>query len=295
MRRALGFKLNWQGRVLLQFIDYLDASGASVVTTEQALAWAQQPANAQQAWRSMRLALVRGFARHLQSIDPRTEVPPKDLLKVKFPRAIPYLYSAGEITDLMAAARSLPSPLRAATMETLIGLVAVTGMRLGEAIGLDREDVDLSAELLVVHLGKNRKSREVPLHSSTVQALDGYCERRDQLCPRPQSSSFFITPRGNRLHPHTVGNDFDLLRRQTGLHSRGRTRPPRLHDLRHTFVLRTLLNWHRMGTDVQAQLPLLSTYLGHVDPSSTYWYFEGAPELLNLAAERLEQAWDGLP
>ena len=195
----------------------------------------------------------------------------------------------------MTAARSLPSPLPAATYETLIGLLAVTGMRLGEAIGLDRDDVDLPGCVLVIRLGKNGQSREVPLRAATAAALEAYGGRRDQLCPWPRSSSFLISSEGNRLHPGTVWHDFDRLRRQTGLAARPRSRPPRLHDLRHTFVLRTLLNWYRAGADVHAQLPLLSTHLGHVKPASTYWYLEAAPELLAIAGQRLENLLGELP
>jgi integrase/recombinase XerD len=295
IRRALGFKLGWQGRVLLQFVDYLDESGESVVTTGPALAWARQPTRGSQLWWSQRLAVVRGFARHLQGLDPRTEVPPSDLLPARFRRAVPYLYSGAEIERLMHATRTIRSPLRAATYETLVGLLAVTGMRVGEAIALDRDDVDPVAGLLVVRFGKNGKSREVALHPSTVEALAAYARRRDELCSHPRSPSFFVSMAGTRLDYRSVWHEFDRLRRLADLTGRSGSRPPRMHDLRHTFVLRTLLNWYAAGADVAAQLPLLSTYLGHVDPSSTYWYFEAAPELLALAAERLEQAWEGLP
>jgi integrase len=241
------------------------------------------------------LSVVRGFARHLQGLDPRTEVPPGDLLPARFRRAVPYLYSGVEIERLMHAIRTIRSPLRAATYQTLVGLLAVTGMRVGEALGLDRDDLDTAGGLLVVRLGKNGKPREVALHPSTIAALGAYAGRRAEFCPRPSSPSFFVSTAGTRLDYRSVWREFDRLRRLTGLTGRSRSRPPRLHDLRHTFVLRTLLNWYGAGVDIEAQLPLLSTYLGHVDPSSTYWYFQAAPELLALAAERLERAWEGLP
>ena len=168
-------------------------------------------------------------------------------------------------------------------------------MRLGEAIGLDQQDVDLTGQLIVVRCGKFNKPRQVPVHLSTVEALQAYSQQRDRLCPRPKCASFFVSSRGGRVSRSRVHAAFALLRVQTGLGTTHRSRPPRLHDLRHTFVLRTLLNWYRAGIDVQAQLPLLSTYLGHVDPKSTYWYFQAAPELLALAAERLESAWGILP
>lgn len=293
VRRALGFKLAWQGRALLQFVDHLEAAGVVVVTAELALTWATQPSDTTPIHQRHRLSVVRGFARHMRAIEARTEVPPEDLLPARYHRTAPYLYSPTEVAELMAAARTLPSPMRAAAMETLIGLLAVTGMRVGEAIELDRDDVDLPGGLVIVRSGKNQRSRRVPLHQTTTAVLAGYADRRDQLCRRPRSSRFLTGDRGDRLAPSTIQHDFDQLRRKAGLATRSRiSRLPRLHDLRHTFALRTLLNWYRTGVDVQAQLPLLSTYLGHVNPTSTYWYFEAAPELLALAAERLEQAWE---
>jgi len=291
IRRALGYKLTWQGRLLFEFVDYLDASGAAVITTELALAWAQRPTNATPLWWRQRLSVVRGFARHHQGVDPRTEVPASDLLPARFRRAVPHLYAGAEIDALLAAARAIRSPLRAATYETLLGLLAVTGLRVGEAIGLDHDDVDCVGGRLVVRSGKNGTSREVPLHPSAVAALRAYARRRDALCPRPGSPGFFVSIAGTRLDYRAVWHEFDRLRRRTGLTGRPGSRPPRLHDLRHAFVLRTLLAWYRAGVDVEAHLPRLSTYLGHVDPTSTYWYMEAAPELLALAAERLERAW----
>ncbi len=296
IRRALGYKLIGQGRMLAGFVTFLEGSGASVITNRLALSWAQQPAGSSQVTHNQRLSVVRGFARHCQGFDPHTEVPATDLLPARFGRAVPYLYSPDEIASLMEAARTIRTPLRAATFETLVGLLAVTGMRAGEAIGLDRDDVDLPGGRLLVRCGKNGKSREVALHPTTTEALSAYARRRDELCPRPKSPSFYVSIAGTRLDYRSVWREFDRIRRLARLEerSRSRHRPPRLHDLRHTFVLRTLLKWYQAGIDVAAQLPLLSTYLGHVDPSSTYWYFEAAPELLALAAVRLELAWGDL-
>ena len=295
IRRTLGFKLKDHGRLVVQFVDYLEDVGAAVITTEQALAWLWLRTTASPFRQRRRLAAIREFTRYAQSIDPRTQVPPRGLLSIRFQRPVPYLYSEDEIAQLMAAARSIPSPLHAATYETLIGLLAVTGMRLGEAIGLDQQDLDLTGHLIVVRCGKFNKPRQVPVHLSTVEALHAYSQERDRLCPRPKCASFFVSSRGGRISRSRVHAAFARLRDQTGLGTTHRSRPPRLHDLRHTFVLRTLLNWYQAGIDVQAQLPLLSTYLGHVDPKSTYWYFQAAPELLALAAERLECAWGSQP
>jgi integrase len=293
LRRALGYKLEHHGRLLPQFVEFLEQRQADVITTELALAFAMQPADASAVYWRNRLTVLRGFARYAWASDPRTEVPSADLLPAKRRRAVPYLYSQGEIERLMRAAHGIRSPLRAATYETLIGLLAVTGMRVSEAIGLDRSDVELPEGRLTVRRGKNGKSREVALHATTVQALGRYARLRDELWPRPHAPSFFISINGARLQRGDVWHGFDWLRRRSGLDRGTLGRQARLHDLRHTFVLSTLLSWYREDRDVEAQLPLLSTFLGHVDPSSTYWYFEGAPQLLALAAERLEQTWGG--
>ncbi|MDQ1426907.1 MAG: hypothetical protein QOK39_383 [Acidimicrobiaceae bacterium] len=292
VRRALGFKLASQGRLLLQFADFADASGASVITPELCLRWARQPAEADPTWWNMRLSVVRGFARHLHGLDPRTEVPARDVLTARKRRTVPHLYSPADIDALMNHARHIRSPLKAHTYETLIGLLAVTGMRVGEAIGLDRDDVDVDAAVVVVRCGKNGRSREIPVHPSTIDALSVYTQRRHELCARPSSASFLVSSMGTRLDYRCVWREFDRLRRQAGLQGRSPSHPPRLHDLRHSFVLSTLLNWYHSGVDIDAKLPVLSTYLGHVDPASSYWYFEAAPELLALAAERLSYAWE---
>ena len=292
IRRALGYKLTIHGRVLPQFVEFLQARDAAVITTSLALEFATQPQDASVVWWHQRLAIVRGLARYLQAIDPRTEVPPADLLPAKFRRAVPYLYSEADIEALMGAAREIRSALKAATYETLIGLLAVTGMRIGEVIALDRGEVELPEGRLTVRRGKNGRSREVALHMSTVAALEAYARLRDELCPHPKDPSFLVTNAGTRLYYGTVWHVFDRIRRRSGLDRESLGRQVRMHDLRHVFVLRTLLGWYRDGADVEAQLPLLATFLGHVDPSSTYWYFEAAPQLLALAADRLERTWE---
>jgi integrase len=292
VRRSLGYKLTIHGRVLPQFVEFLEQRDALVITTSLALEFATQPQNASVVWWHQRLAIVRGFALYRRAFDPRTEVPPADVLPAKFRRAVPYLYSVAEIEALMAAARRIRSALKAATYETLIGLLAVTGMRVGEAIALDRDDLELSEERLTVRRGKNGRSREVALHPTTVAALEAYAWLRDEMCPRPKGPSFLVSNAGTRLDYGAVWHEFDRIRRRAGLDRESLGRQVRMHDLRHVFVLRTLLGWYREETDVEAQLPLLSTFLGHVDPSSSYWYFEAAPQLLALAAERLERAWE---
>ncbi|MGH2831351.1 MAG: tyrosine-type recombinase/integrase [Solirubrobacteraceae bacterium] len=296
MRRALGFKLRQQGRMLLQFVDYLEQQSAEVITTELALEWACLPEGVSQLWWRQRLAVVRDFARHLSGLDPRTEVPPSDLLPARSHRAVPYLYSDAEVARLIEAARMLAPPLHAGTYATLIGLLFVTGLRVGEALGLDREDVDLDDGWLLVRRAKNDYRREVPVHQSSIQALQAYARLRDDLCPHPVTESFLVTITGERPSYNQASKAFDKLRRATGLSERRSPsgRLPRMHDMRHGFILRTLLGWYREDSDVEAKLPLLSTFVGHINPKSSYWYFEGAPELLALAAERLEREWGKL-
>lgn len=292
LRRALGFKLDRAGRYLPEFVDYLEAAGATTVTTKLALAWATQPPKDRTAWNAERLEFVRGFAEHLTALDPTTEVPPADLLVRRPIRAEPYLYTDAEIAALLAAARAIPSPLRAATYETLVGLLAVTGMRVGEAIGLDRTDLDWTHALLTIRGAKFGKSRELPLASSTLAALRRYADTRDRLCSHPQDRSFFVSTAGTRLLYQNVHFDFLRLAGRAGLGARSPRCRPRPHDLRHTFAVRTLMDWYRQGVDVQARMPLLSTYLGHVDPSETYWYLQAAPELVVLAAAKLPAPWE---
>lgn len=288
IRRALGFKLERAGLLLAAFVAHLEANEADTITTDAALAWATLPPNGASNWRAQRLSVVRGFARHLHAIDPTHEVPPPGLLPGRSHRATPYLYADRDIAALMAAARGLRSPLRAATFETLVGLLAVTGLRIGEALRLDRDDVDLVDGVLVIRLSKFGKSREVPLHPSTVGALAAYTRERDRLCRRPVDRAFFVSTAGTRLlycNAHLAW--LDLVRR-AGLQPRSATCRPRPHDLRHSFAVRTLLGWYPDGADVQARMPLLSTYLGHVHPGNTYWYLSAAPELLTLVVARLD-------
>jgi integrase len=288
LRRSLGYTLDRPGRLLAQFVAYCDATGADRVTTELALAWATLPENVSPSWLAQRLSVVRGFAKHLALVDERSEVPPAGLLPGSSHRASPYLYSQQEVVALMAQAKRLGSPLRQATLETLIGLLYVTGMRIGEALRLDRGDVDLTNAIIAVRCSKHGKSRELPLHHSTVAALRAYTERRDELCPKAATPAFFVSLAGTRLLYCNFHLAFQRLVRDAGLTRRSGTCRPRPHDLRHSFAVSTLVDWYRTGVDVEPRLPHLSTYLGHVHPGNTYWYLSAAPELLGLAASRLE-------
>ncbi len=289
LRRALGFKLRAETWWLPDFVSFLDAHGSKVITTDLALQWAQRPPDAAPSWWAKKLGAIRRFAKHHRAFDSRTEVPPTDLLPFRRQRLVPHIYTDDEILALVGQARCLPDPMRSATFTTMIGLLAVTGMRVSEAIGLDRHDVDWRRSLLVVRDSKFKKSRHVPLHPSTLAALHDYAARRDRLCPHARSPSFFISRVGTRVIHQPFQRCFVGLLHRVGITTRGDHRP-RIHDLRHSFAVKTLTTWYRTGVDVEARLPSLSTYLGHVNPSTTYWYLTATPELLALAAKRLERA-----
>lgn len=288
VRRALGYKLERQGRQLAQFIAYLDEAGATTVTIEHAIGWATLPAAATSSYWCDRLSIVRQFARYLQTIDPACEVPPKGLLPYRRERPIPFLFEPADIERVMRAARGLRGELHAATTQTLIGLMAVTGIRIGEAIGLDRDDIDRHQQLIRVIDGKFGKSREVAVHETTITALDRYAELRDRVCPRPQCDAFLLSRNGTRLLYQCVHLVFKRLVRATGLEDRSPRSRPRPHSLRHSFAVNTLRDWYSSDVDVQARLPLLTTHMGHVTPASTYYYLTAAPDLLALAARRLQ-------
>jgi integrase/recombinase XerD len=290
LRRGLGYKLERPGQLLASFVSCLEEAGVATATTGHALAWATAPADADPSWWRVRLAAVRPFARYLAPLVPGTEVPPRGLLPGPVSRrAVPYLYSPAEVSALMTAAGSIRAPLRAATYQALIGLLAVTGLRAGEAIGLDRGDLDTGQHLLTVRNAKFGKSRQLPLHPATVQALGSYAELRDRSRPRPASPALFISLAGTRLIYKNVHRTFHQLTKAAGLQPRSAACRPRIHDLRHAFAITTLAGWYRDGGDVAARLPLLSAWLGHADPAGTYWYLTGTPELLALAAARLDQ------
>jgi integrase len=289
LRRALGYKLKRAGKLLAQFIVYLEELGVDTLTTEHALSWATLPAGGNASWWSYRLCVVRGFAAHLHNIDPAVEVPATDLLPWRSCRATPYLYSEKEIAALIGAAETLRTPLRVATYQTLIGLLAVTGMRVGEAIRLDRDDVDSDHGLLAIRNSKFGKSRELPFHPSTVDALRRYVRRADRSRSATSTPAVLISTAGTRLLYCNVQCTFRQLVDRAGLRPRSASCRPRLHDLRHTFAVDSVLDGYRGHGDVEGRLELLSTYLGHVDPGSTYWYLSAAPELLELAARRVDR------
>jgi integrase/recombinase XerD len=287
LRRALGRKMAADGRMLLDFAVRLDDAGQPAVTVAAALEWATESGDASPGHWGHRLGIVRGFARHMRTMDPATEVPPADLIVAPQRRKPPYIYSTEEISALVHAAGTITAPLSAAGMQALVSLIAATGLRLGEALALDRGDVSTADATLTVN-GKNGSQRLVPLHPTTVTMLAAYAARRDSLCPSPASPAFFITRTGRRPVQGWAQDAFARLLIQAGIGQPPGRRRPRIHDLRHTFAVTTLTRWYQDGTDVRAQMPVLSTYLGHSSAESTYWYLEAAPGLLALAAARLE-------
>ena len=294
VRRALGYKLEREQRLLPEFVAFLNNHGATHVTTELALRWATAPATASPEWWAKRLTLVRGFAKYARAQDARTEIPSPELVsKRKASRLVPYVYTDDEVRALMQATQMLHG-LKARTYATLLGLLAATGMRVGEALALECSDIDWREGVLVVRHSKFGKSRELPLHPTTVQALRDYARQRNQCLPHPRSPSFLLSLAGTRLNYKNVHFSFLRLLRRAGLAGR-RPRRPRIHDLRHAFAIKTLVAWHRAGLDVHAHLPSLSTYLGHVCPSNTYSYLTATPELLRLAGKRFEQVLGALP
>lgn len=293
IRRSLGFELRHVASYLYDFVGLADAEGAAHLTTALALRWAQQPATAHPSSWARRLGIVRRFAAWHRAADPQTEIPADGLLPYRYRRKPPYIYSDDEIARLVHAAAALPSAnaLRAHTYATFFGLLVVTGLRVSEALKLDRQDVDLQEGILTIRRTKFGKSRLVPLHPSSRDALDRYAGRRDALRPGRSTPAFFVSARGTRLTEWSARYTFATISRQIGLrapaggqrHGRG----PRLHDMRHRFAARTLIDWYRTGVDVEREIPKLATYLGHVHVHDTYWYIEGVPELLQLATERL--------
>lgn len=287
MRRSLGYTLRGEGRMLLAFADWLARAGQKTITVSAALAWATEPQDATPAHWARRLGVVRAFARHLHTLDPSCEIPPTGLLHGPSHRPTPYLYTAEEVAALIHATGTIAAPMPSATCHAVISLIAASGLRLGETLALDRADVDLDAALLSV-AGKNQHTRLVPLHPTTVDMLTRYTARRDRLCPKATSASFFLTTTGHRPLQRGLQQTFAKLLALAEIQTPPGRRRPRIHDLRHTFAVNTLIDWYRSGADVAARMPILSTFLGHSTPEATYWYLQATPELLALAAARLD-------
>ena len=298
LRRSLGFKLQDAGKGLLDFVTFMERHRTSYITQALALAWAQQPVNVQPAQWAKRLSFVRGFAHHRSATDPRTQIPPRGLLPFRPRRARPYLYSDNEIRSLLRAALNMPglSKLRPWTYHCLFGLLSVSGLRLGEARGLELQDLDLKAAVLTIRSAKFGKSRLLPLHASTCKVLADYIARRKRhWAGREVSSYLFVSNWGNRLDGGEIHRTFYVLSRQIGLRGISDHHGPRLHDMRHRFATNTLVTWYRSNLDPERLLPILSAYLGHVHVADTQWYLSSSPELMREAMRRLEHRWEDRP
>jgi integrase/recombinase XerD len=293
LRRSLGFKLHGMATSLGKFASFLEQKEAPYITTALALEWAMQTLDHSPSHWAQRLGFIRVFAHHWSATDPRTEIPPAGLLPFRARRARPYLYTEQEIQRLLIAAKSLSSSsgLRPWTYHCLFGLLAVSGLRISEAIKLERQDVDFQQELLTIRQTKFNKSRLIPLHTSTRDVLTQYADHRDRLVPSPRSSCFLLNDCGRCLERSTVLRTFHDLSRQIGLRGPSDHTGPRIHDFRHRFALNTLIQWYRAGEDIERRLPVLSTFLGHTHVADTYWYLSVHPELMGLATSRLEQRW----
>lgn len=289
LRRQLGYNLKEAEFLLRSFTTLAEEEGAEFITTKLALRWAAQP-HLKPAQRGSRLSTLRRFAAYVRAFDARTQVPAQKLLPYQLFRRNPFHYSDENVVQLIKASREIDSAgIKGLTLSTVLALLAVTGMRVGEALALDRSDFDGEKGILTVRLSKGSKSRAIPLHESTTLALRRYASARDRIYVKRTSPAFFVWEGGDRLVYDSVNRWFLLVACQIGLRKPGDTRGPRVHDLRHYFAIRTLLNWYRIDSDVEAHLPELATYLGHTHVRDTYWYLSAVPELLKLATLRLER------
>ncbi len=293
MRRGLGFKLVTFSRSLHGFLRFMNEQHEPFITTNLAVKWAIECSRSTDRYTlGRRLMVVRIFARYANSFDVRNEIPPADILSCSTRRSVPYIYRDDEVAALMQAAAGMLPPFRGKTLSTFIGLLAATGMRTGEIHRLNIEDVDLNDGIIHIHDAKFLKSRDIPLHPSTVAALTDYCQRRNSFMGHTDgTSAFFVNMRKVRFKDQSPTSCFAELLRRAGITPVNRPRP-RLHDLRHSFATKTLTGWYEQGCDVSAQMPVLSTYLGHVDPKATYWYLTGTTELMGLAAAKLTAAME---
>lgn len=290
-RRALGYRLQKEHRQLLSFAEFLtEQAGRGSLTIELALTWANQAPSGSPIAKARRLTVARGFARFVAIDDPETQIPPPRLLGRSHRRLPPTIFTDAQITALLHAADDLapPAGLHPMSMRILIGLLAATGLRPGEAIRLHRADVDTEKGVVQIRASKFGRSRWVPLHQTAVEALRTYTEQRAWLAPMTSSEAFFLRDGGEPLTIRHADYAFRCLCRQLGWRENLNGRWPRLYDLRHTFVCHRLLTWYQTGDPIEPKIPYLASYLGHRKISSTYWYLTAIPELMNLTASRFE-------
>ncbi|HEX2804920.1 MAG TPA: tyrosine-type recombinase/integrase [Kineosporiaceae bacterium] len=286
-RRARGHRLAKHGLLISSFLDGLAAQNATTITRDNVLAFATAPTGTGRAWQAFRLSTIRGFAGYVHGLDPEAaELIPNRLIPATYARRIPYLYSPAQIRDLMTTSMVLLPPPLNVTMTAFIGLIAATGMRGGEAVALDSDDFDAEQGLLTV-TGKYGRQRVLPLHASTVTALTTYWQTRAGMTPAPVDGPFFVGATGKRLTHTRADAAFRLVVDACDLPTSPGARPPRIHDLRHTFAVNSLIDAHREGVDVDARIAALATYLGHVNPLNTYWYLTASAELMALVSDRI--------
>ena len=294
LRRSLGFKLKRPCRFIREFVRWLQDRDETQITTRLTLEWATEPQHLQRAEWAARLSAIRGFALYWSTIDGVTEVPPHGLLPFRAQRPKPYLYSSAEIEQLLEAAKCMPAQfeLHPLTYHCLLGLLAVAGLRICEALNLECRDVNWTEGLLTIRSTKFGKSRLVPLHPTAKAVLAEYAAQRDGFFPDRSVATFFPSKTGGHLDAGQVRRVFYRLSRQIGIRGASASRGPRLHDLRHRFAVEILLRWHQAGEDVKQRLPILSTYLGHSHPTDTYWYLDSTPELMVAAGRCMEKRWE---
>lgn len=290
IRRALGAKLKDPEWLLRQFVAFVARREATHITVDLALRWACEPQNVSDHYRYRRLAEVRKFAQFVHVADARHQLVPQGLLTCRRHRPQPYIYTTDQIVELMNAAAQLSGHLRPLTHFTMLGLLAATGMRSGEVVRLDRCDVDLPRGLIAIRNAKFGKSRMVPCHQTTQQALREYAARRDQLLDEGCCEAFFLSDRGTRITQGTLQRTFVGLSRTVGLRNADSSSGPRLQDLRHTFAVATMIRWYREDVDVESRLPHLATWLGHTSIAESYWYLSAVPELMQLSAQKFDRA-----
>jgi len=291
-RRRVGYILRIEGAQLLRFARYADQRGHSQhITIDLAVAWAIDSPKSNQIGRARRLEVIRPLAKYCAIFEPATEIPPPHLLGAARQRKTPHIYDDHEIALLLDMANELNprQGLRPRTMHCLFGLLISTGLRISEALHLNRNEVDLHHQVLLVRLTKFRKSRYVPMHEMVCRVLSQYVDFRDQRLPAVQSSAFFLLDDGSALQYPQALYAFHTIRTKLGWGIRSNGRFPRIYDLRHTFVCRRLLTWYEQGVDIDRMMPVLSTYLGHVKVTDTYWYLTGIPALMEIVAKRFEE------
>lgn len=295
LRRSLGFRLKKDERLLLDFADFMDRRHAARITVKLAVEWAQQPEATDQNYLAGRLRAVRSFTRYRILTDPRTEIPPTDLLPRQRSTFQPHIFSEDEVTRLLAASlqrRRGAKPISRWSRYTIFGLLSVTGMRVSEVLNLDLEDVDLDCGVLTIRNSKFGKSRLVPVHATTCDVLRIYREHRDEFLAGRVARPFFVSPLGCRVIHSVLGLSFRRLTRKLGMRGASDTTGPRLHDLRHTMAVEVLRRCYRAGADPERRLPALSTYLGHTHLNYTYWYLHQNPSLMTEAMARLQHRWE---